>query len=145
VVDDLTEVVDRAAGFGRGFGQLDRFLDAETETVLACEKHFHEIKCTGRLALLTGIWTQRAFRVIRVIYELYQAFREVDVVPILLPTRPAGALIAGRSLEELDEGWYICWRNELHVKHFQLRDDLKRDRPCIRVIESRRGPAISLV
>src|SRR5713226_2466515 len=34
VVDDLPEVVHRTAGLGRGLGQLDRFLDPETEPVL---------------------------------------------------------------------------------------------------------------
>src|SRR5207237_438457 len=55
VVDDLTEVVHGAAGFGRGFGQLDGFLDPETEPVLACEKHFHDIKCRGRSAIHTPL------------------------------------------------------------------------------------------
>jgi hypothetical protein len=36
-VHDLPEVVDRAARFGGSFGQLDRFLDPETEPVLARE------------------------------------------------------------------------------------------------------------
>ena len=38
-----------------GLGQLDRFLDPETEPVLAREEDFHNIKCTGRLAVHTPL------------------------------------------------------------------------------------------
>src|SRR6267378_982891 len=55
VMDDLPEIVDGPAGLGGGLGQLDRFLDPETEPVLAREKDFHDIKCTGRLSVHTPL------------------------------------------------------------------------------------------
>jgi hypothetical protein len=61
-VHDLPEVVHRAASFGRGLGQLDRFLDPETEPVLAREEHFHNIKCTGRLAVHTPLLGRHQYR-----------------------------------------------------------------------------------